>query len=69
MKVFLSNFLNISHFLKTGQTALMLAAGTGRVDIVDLLLQCGAAKSINATDLVRDPFINTFYFLSDYQLK
>lgn len=30
----------------------MLAAGTGNVDTVDLLLKCGATESINTTDLV-----------------
>ncbi|CAB3987670.1 KN motif and ankyrin repeat domain-containing 1-like [Paramuricea clavata] len=35
----------------TGQTALMLAAGTGNVDTVDLLLQCGAIENINTTDV------------------
>lgn len=30
----------------------MLAAGTGNVDTVDLLLQCGAIQSINTKDLV-----------------
>ncbi|XP_028413415.1 uncharacterized protein LOC114536280 [Dendronephthya gigantea] len=35
----------------TGQTALMLAAGMGNVETVDLLLQCGATKTINTADL------------------
>ena len=38
----------------------MLAAGTGNVDTVDLLLQCGAKQSINTTDLVGVPRVNSF---------
>lgn len=47
----------------------MLAAGSGKVDTVHLLLQCGAAQSINTTDAVSikqkeaEIFINMSYIL------